>query len=162
MNRNRRLRELALDESPLASIIVDTGGILAYANHNARLLFSLDQKDFGRPLQDLEISSRPTELRSLIEQAYAERRAVKQASVERRVKHREVRYLEVVAQPLYDEGEVPLGVGLSFVDVTRSSELLEELAATNEELQSTNEELKTMDEELRRRTGRGPVGRARR
>jgi hypothetical protein len=53
-------------------------------------------------------------------------------------------------------------VGISFVDVTRSSELLEELAATNEELQSTNEELKTMDEELRRRTGRGPVGRARR
>ena len=42
---------------------------------NARLLFSLDQKDFGRPLQDLEISSRPAELRSLIEQAYAGRRS---------------------------------------------------------------------------------------
>ena len=36
------------------------------------------------PLQDLEISYRPVELRSLIEQAYAERRAVTLTSVERR------------------------------------------------------------------------------
>ena len=35
----------------------------------ARLVFSLSPKDVGRPLQDLEISYRPIELRSLIEQA---------------------------------------------------------------------------------------------
>ena len=55
---------------------VDSNDVLAFANARARVLFSIHPKDIGRPLQDLEISYRPVELRSLIEQAYAERRAV--------------------------------------------------------------------------------------
>jgi two-component system CheB/CheR fusion protein len=46
-----------------------TEGTLAQANAEARLLVHAQPPDIGRPLQDLEISYRPAELRSLIEQA---------------------------------------------------------------------------------------------
>jgi two-component system CheB/CheR fusion protein len=169
VTRNDRLLEVALDEAPLPRIVVDGNGNLASANQRARVLFSLNAKDVGRPLQDLEISYRPVELRSLIEQAHAERRVVTVNSVERHFPNGEVQYLDVVVTPLYDERQNPLGIGVSFLDVTRLHNLQreleasqqeiqtvheelqssnEELETTNEELQSTNEELETMNEEL--------------
>jgi hypothetical protein len=55
---------------------------LILANARARGLFRLDARaDVGRPLRDLEISYRPVELRSLIEQARGERRTVSQRNV---------------------------------------------------------------------------------
>ena len=81
--RNGHLRDLALDEGPMAKIVVDAEGNVAAVNARARILFSVNPKDIGRPLQDLEISYRPLELRSLIEQAYTERRAITRTSVER-------------------------------------------------------------------------------
>jgi two-component system CheB/CheR fusion protein len=167
--RPNRLHELALESSPIARVVVDLDGILAHANQKARLLFTLNPKDIGRPLQDLELSYRPVELRSLIEQAYTERRATMLTSVERRFPNAEIQYLDIIAAPLYDEGNNPLGVAISFSDMsayhrlqeelqrareeiqTASEELQssnEELETTNEELQSTNEELETMNEEL--------------
>src|SRR5213075_1095645 len=108
---------------------------------------TINPKDIGRPLQDLEISYRPIELRSLIEQAYAERRSVTQTSVERRFQGGDPQY--------FDDAHKPLGVGITFLDVTRFSKLNEELQrsreviqTTNEELQSSNEELETTNEEL--------------
>jgi two-component system CheB/CheR fusion protein len=106
---------------------------------------------------------RPAELRSLIEQAYGERRPVVRTSVERRFGDGASQFLDITAQPLYDESHLPLGVSVTFLDVTRNHQLLddlqrsreevqttnEELETTNEELQSTNEELETMNEELR-------------
>jgi two-component system CheB/CheR fusion protein len=163
------LREAALDASPIARILVDANGNLVHADQKARLLFTLNPKDVGRPLQDLEISYRPVELRSLIEEAHTERRTVTLTSVERHFPTGEVQYLDVVVTPLYDRAHVSLGVGISFSDVTvlhklkedlqRSREEIqtaneelqssnEELETTNEELQSTNEELETMNEEL--------------
>jgi two-component system CheB/CheR fusion protein len=134
--------------------VVDAEGAVVIANQKARLLFSIGPQDLGRPLQDLEISYRPVELRGLIEQAYAERRAVTRAGIERRFSEGQVQYLDVVAQPLHDEGSV-LGVAITFVDVTRSHRLQEELEQAraavqnaNEEVQSSNEELETTNEEL--------------
>jgi two-component system CheB/CheR fusion protein len=153
--RDVRLRDLALEESPVARIVVEANGVLAMVNQKARVLFSLKPKDIGRPLQDLEISYRPTELRSLIEQAYAERRPVTQTSVERCFADGERQYFDIVVAPLFDDAQSPLGVGITFLDVTRYSRLSEELQRSreeiqtaNEELQSTNEELETMNEEL--------------
>src|SRR5205823_7476769 len=71
-----RLHDLANEESPVARIVVDADGVLALANQRARTFFSLARTDRGRPLEDLEIAYRPLELRSLIEQAYAERRTI--------------------------------------------------------------------------------------
>ena len=145
--RNDRLRDIALDDLPMARIVVDANGVLAMANQKARLAFSLNPKDIGRPLQDLEISYRPAELRSLIEQAYAERRAVTQTSVERRFPDGERQYFDIAVSPLLEAGQ-PVGVAITFIDVTRYSRLSEELQRTREEIQTANEELQSSNEEL--------------
>ena len=146
--RNDRLRELALEESPIARIVVDTNGTLSVANQKARVTFTINPKDVGRPLQDLEISYRPVELRSMIEQAYAERRAVIQTSVERRFPDGERQYFDIVVAPLFDDAQAPLGVGVTFLDVSRYSRLSEELQRSREEIQTANEELQSSNEEL--------------
>ncbi len=148
MTLNERLRDVALHESPDARILVDVDGTLAHANHKARLVFSLSPKDVGRPLQDLEISYRPIELRSLIEQAHAERRPVVRSNVERRFADGETHYLDVIVTPLLDEPHGALGVSVAFVDVTRSQRLQEELQRSREEIQTANEELQSSNEEL--------------
>jgi two-component system CheB/CheR fusion protein len=155
MNSDPRLRDQALEESPVPRIVVNTDGMLAIANARARLLFSLNTKDIGRPLKDLEISYRPAELRALIEQAHAERRTVTLTSVERRFPDGEMQFLDIVVTPLFDEGHKPLGAAVSFIDVTRAVRLQdevrrsqEEVQTANEELQSSNEELQTTNEEL--------------
>jgi two-component system CheB/CheR fusion protein len=150
-----RLRQLALEESPVPRIVIDASGILVVASQKARVLFTINPKDIGRPLQDLEISYRPVDLRALIEQAYAERRPVTQANVERRFQGGEPQFFDVTAAPLFDDANQPLGIGVTFLDVTRYSRLAgelqrsrEEIQTTNEELQSSNEELETTNEEL--------------
>jgi two-component system CheB/CheR fusion protein len=148
MDGNLRLRELALEESPTPRIVVDTSNTLALASARARVLFSLSPKDIGRPLQDLEISYRPADLRSLIEQAFAERRAVTQTSVERRFPTGESHYFDIVVAPLFDDAQKPVGAAISFVDVTRATRLQEELRRSHEEVQTTNEELQSSNEEL--------------
>jgi two-component system CheB/CheR fusion protein len=153
--RNGRLRDLALDEGPMAKIVIDAEGNLSAANSRARLLFSINPKDIGRPLQDLEISYRPLELRALIEQAYAERRAITRTSVERRFADADSQVLDITVTPLLDEARNALGAAVSFLDVTRYTHLAhelqrarEEVQTTTEELQSSNEELETTNEEL--------------
>ncbi|HZD19399.1 MAG TPA: CheR family methyltransferase [Burkholderiales bacterium] len=146
--RHERLRALSLDEAPVARIVVDANGALAIANQKARLTFSINPKDIGRQLQDLEIAYRPLELRVLVEQAYAERRALTQTSVERRFPDGERQYFDIVVAPLYDDSQTALGAGITFVDVTRFSRLSEELQHTREEIQTANEELQSSNEEL--------------
>ena len=166
--REERIRNAALEANPGAQIVVDAGGQLAIANHRARALFNLGPEDVGRPFQDLEISYRPLELRSKIQQVYTDQRPSPIHEVEWPVASGEVAHLEVQITPLVDE-QVLLGASICFADVTRSrrykeelehanqgledayAELQstnEELETTNEELQSTNEELETMNEEM--------------
>jgi two-component system CheB/CheR fusion protein len=150
-----RVREIVFEYGPVAQVTIDVSGRLAQANERARSLFRLAQRDLGRPLQDLEISYRPVELRSCIEQAYAERRLVVVKEVAWPPSVIETRYLDVQVQPLYDTGGKLLGASVCFFDVTRFKQLQEELQESNreletayEELQSTNEELETTNEEL--------------
>jgi two-component system CheB/CheR fusion protein len=128
--------------------VVDANGIVVSANQRARALFTLNPKDLGRSLHDLEISYRPADLRSLIEQAYAERRAATKTSVERRLADGEAQLFDIVITPYFDEAGTPLGVGISFADVTRYSRLQEEVQRAREEIQTTNEELQSSNEEL--------------
>jgi two-component system CheB/CheR fusion protein len=153
--RQEQLKKLALDESPIPRIVVDSNSIVLLVNQRARQLFSLNLKDIGRPLQDLEVSYRPAELRGLIEQAYAGKSPVTLPAVARYFHNGETQYLDITATPLYDESNVPRGVSISFTDVTRycksQQELQrsrEEVQTANEELQSSNEELETTNEEL--------------
>jgi two-component system CheB/CheR fusion protein len=145
---NDKLRDVAMDEFPVARIVVDADGNLAQANQRARVLFSINPRDIGRPLSDLEISYRPLELRSVIEQAYAERRAISQSGVERRFGDAEKQYLDIVVTPFFDQRQSPLGVAVVFFDATRNYKLQEELHTSREEVQTANEELQSSNEEL--------------
>jgi len=153
--RYDRLIELALDESMTPRVVIDANGILVLANQRARVLFTLNPRDIGRPFQDLEVSYRPAELRSLIEQVYTEKRAVTLTGIPRHFPSGDSQYLDITATPLYDETDAPHGVAISFIDVTRLFKLQielqrsrEEVQTANEELQSSNEELETTNEEL--------------
>src|SRR6266496_2838341 len=73
---NERLPVIAFSTAPEAQIIVDGNGILVAANDRARGLFKIPPSDIGRPFQDLDLSFRPVELRSRIQQVYADRRPV--------------------------------------------------------------------------------------
>jgi two-component system CheB/CheR fusion protein len=156
------LRDAALNAFPAAQIAVSTEGHLQLANDAARRLFGLTADDLGRPLQDLKVSYRPVELRSRIEQAVAERRPVYMSNMSHVGDDGDSRTYDVQVCPLDGGAEGPLGVSVSFLDVTRYSRLqaeveqahqsletaFEELQSTNEELETTNEELQSTIEEL--------------
>ncbi|MEV6774077.1 CheR family methyltransferase [Nocardia sp. NPDC051030] len=153
--RKRQLSDLALEAAPFAMIGVDPDGKVAVINNQMRAQFGLNHHDIGRPLSDLEISYRPIELRSLIEQAHAERRVVRISSVERRLGPEETQFFDVLIQPLAVGDGTSVGIAIHFIDTTMPTKLAtevkvkrEELETAYEELQSTNEELETTNEEL--------------
>ncbi|HEY2957142.1 MAG TPA: CheR family methyltransferase [Actinomycetota bacterium] len=150
-----RVREAAFEAGLEAQLVVDSTGHLLLANERARKLFNLTGKDPGRLFQDLEVSYRPLELRSMIQQASVERRPSALYEAEWRDANGEQVNLEVQLVPLFDEHQALLGVSVSFDDVTRSRRFQQELEQANRdledayaELQSTNEELETTNEEL--------------
>ncbi len=149
------LRDAAFDASPVAQIVVAFNGFISLVNERARSLFGLTLKDLNRPLQDLEISYRPVELRSCIERAYAKRCTIGLKDIEWTTATGNNLYFNIQATPLSNTAGNLLGVNISFTDVTRPKRLQEELEHSNqelemayEELQSTNEELETTNEEL--------------
>jgi two-component system CheB/CheR fusion protein len=154
-SRSDRLRDLSFHLDPTAQIVIDHDRAIAATNERARALFGLAANDLGRPLQDLEISYRPAELRSLVEQAAAERRTVTVKDVEFLVPSGERIFFDVQIIPVLDAALDVLGTKILFRDVTRYRRLEDdlktshqELETANEELQSTNEELETTNEEL--------------
>ena len=155
LGRQSRLRELAFDSSPVAQVVFDLNGNLALANTQARTFFGVDSKDIGRPFQDLDLSYRPVELRSLVEEATTQRHALTRADVACLQSDGETKYLEIEVRPLQEHDIVSAGFSITFRDVTQAHLLQEDLQrfkqeveTANEELQSTNEELETTNEEL--------------
>ena len=162
------IRAFAMDAAPVAQIVVDAGGSLVLANAHARVLFGIKPGDLGSPIQDLEVSFRPVELRSRIQQAYSERHPVWIHDVEWPTEG-QVRVLDVQVAPVTSPAGETVGASITFADVTRFNRVreeaavskrqletayeelqstVEELETTNEELSSTNEELETTNEEL--------------
>jgi two-component system, chemotaxis family, CheB/CheR fusion protein len=151
----RRARETALDAVPSATVVLHHSGTVAMVNAAARRLFGLTGRDVGRPFQDLEISYRPMELRSAIEQAQKEQRSLLIEQVDWPGGPDSVDCFDVHVVPLAEPGGFNVGVAVTFIDVSLPRRLHEELELTNrdletayEELQSTNEELETTNEEL--------------
>ena len=144
----------AFEKAPLAQFVVDATGNLALANERARQLFRLNASDLGRPLQDLELSYRPVELRSLIDQIRSEERPIRVGEVAWLISGQE-RWFEVLLMPLYNTMREVMGIAVTFHDISDSRELKVELQRSHteletayEELQSSNEELETTQEEL--------------
>jgi two-component system CheB/CheR fusion protein len=159
----------AFEHAPTVQVVLDDQNTVVGLNQAARTLFSLRQRDVGRSLHDLELSYKPVELRSLIDEVRQERHAVIQRNVPWQRGNDEPRTLDVEVSPLAMAGEQFAGVIVTFVDATEQRVLhedlqharreletayeelqstVEELETTNEELQSTNEELETTNEEL--------------
>jgi two-component system CheB/CheR fusion protein len=158
-----------LDLGPVAQVVVDRRGYVTGANRKARTLFRLETGDVGRPLRDLELSYRPADLRSALEDTYASGRRVELGRFTWSGAPGDSVTLEISATPVSGVNEAILGATVSFEDVTEAARLrddherakrsletayeelqstVEELETTNEELHSTNEELETTNEEL--------------
>ena len=149
-----RIRQEALNSSPVAQILLNAEGRLLVSNQLAAALFGLSSREVGRPLQDLELSYRPVELRSHIDQAVTDRHPVWIRDVEWNRGNKPL-WLDIQVAPLIDRDGTLLGTSVFFSDVSRYRQLQGELEYANrqletayEELQSTNEELETTNEEL--------------
>ena len=173
MDGNQRLRDLALEESPLPRIVVDANNASRTDQARARAV-QPEPQDIGRPLQDLEISYRP-DRPALAHRAGVRRAAARSPrSVERRFPSGEP-VLRRRGAPLFDDGRAARrGDQLPRRDAHHA--LQDELRArtrrsrprtrscspptrswrpptrscqsTNEELETTNEELQSTNEEL--------------
>ena len=150
-----RLRELTFQTDPAAQMVIDQAQSVVLLNDRMKTLFGLTADDIGKRLQDLEISFRPVELRSMVDQALRERSPVGVKEVEWMSKGAERLFFDVEVMPLTDSMLEPLGARIVFRDTTRTRRLEDELKhshqeleTANEELQSTNEELETTNEEL--------------
>ena len=150
-----RLRDEAILACPVAQVVVTATGLVALANRHAETILGVSSRDLGRPFQDLEVSSRPVELRDYIDQARLQRRTIRVPDVELVSSSGARQWLEVQVKPLINSDASLLGVALVFQDTTALRRLRSELEHANrqaetayEELQSTNEELETTNEEL--------------
>jgi two-component system CheB/CheR fusion protein len=153
MANHTRLREAAFEANRAPELVVDASGALAGINGPARQRFNLSPRDVGKPLQDLEISHRPTELGRLVDRALEQRQEVTLEDVPWG-QLPDVRLFNVSVTPLLDEDGV-IGTRVVYEDVTDVRRLetqlqhsKQELETAYEELQSTNEELETTNEEL--------------
>jgi len=161
------LRDAAFDVTAAPHVVLDANRSLVMANTAARTLFGIRTNDLGRPVQDLELSYRPIELRGHLDQLAREKRSIDVEGVRWAVGDRE-RVFDVRLAPLLGDNG-PLGSSVVYADVTNVTALrtevmdsqreleqayeelqstVEELETTNEELQSTNEELETTNQEL--------------
>src|SRR3954470_10044661 len=162
-------RDAALELGPHPQLIVSRTGQLTFVNLPARALFHIPLEDVGRPFDELPVAKRPVDLRPALEQAARDRRRVALGDVAFTPERGEERRLDVNVAPLLSSGNTPLGVLVTFEDVSRYAALqgelegnrrdlelayeelqstIDELETTNEELQSANEELQTTNEEL--------------
>jgi two-component system, chemotaxis family, CheB/CheR fusion protein len=151
---NVMLRDSAMESGNLALVVVGQDGRIAIASSLARSMFQLAVRDLGRPLQDLELSYRPAELRAAIDRATEGNDVVELRGLEWRPSAGDPRYLDIDVAPLHQDGE-HLGTLITFSDATerhrlshRLTELQRQLEAAHLDLQTTNEELETVNEEL--------------
>lgn len=159
--RHGRIRDLAIEAVPNAMLVVNEDGALVVANREARELFGLRREDLGRPFRDLQVSFRPIELRSRLEDAREAGGPLVVEGVDYRAGDDD-RQLEFWIGPLMGRNDETAGLCIAVRDTTRFRELndelkraydeletaYQELEATNEELETTNEELHSTVEEL--------------
>ena len=148
------LRLATLTHAPTACLVVGDGR-LVLANERAKALLGVSSRDTGRLFQDLEVSYRPVELRSAIEQAERERLPVWIRGVHWERVDRDAVILDIQVLPVTGITARTDGVAVYFTDVTRYQSMRDELERANrqvesayEELRSTNEELETTNQEL--------------
>lgn len=86
----------------MARVVLDLHRNLCLANQQTRTTFGLLPQDVGRPFYELDLSYRPVDLHSHIEQVYAERQAQQFTNVERALPDGRMQSLDVYLVPLLD------------------------------------------------------------
>ena len=149
-----RLQLAAFEADMVPQLVVDPAGVVVAISAGTREQLGLGPSDVGRPLQELEVSYRPVDLRSAIDRVTAEQHEVVLTEVQHFIAGHP-RFFDVTVAPIFDEARSLLGMRIVFADSTSLHHLQSELTASKheletayEELQSTNEELETTNEEL--------------
>ncbi|MGL5193623.1 MAG: CheR family methyltransferase [Chroococcales cyanobacterium] len=145
---NIHLLEEAFNAMPVAQIVVDSQSNLVLANQLAQSRFDIDSQDLGRPFQDLEISYRPVELRSQIERVHTKGNSILIRDVIRTKSDGSIQYLDIELSLLQENTSDPLGVSITFNEVTRYHQLKEQLERSNQELEKVNDQLQSRKDEL--------------
>ncbi len=164
----RRLVGAAFVGGSEAELVLDAEQVVVLVNDAAIARLGVAQDDVGRAFAELDLSFRPVEPRGLVNDALRESTYGSFTGVPWPGRTGADRYWDVHVTPLGGEPE-PLGVQISFLDVTRLrtaehgladaaqerqrtlfdlQSSTEDLETTNEELQSAIEELETTNEEL--------------
>lgn len=151
------LPAFSLELFPVAHVVVDAECRLAFATARAQELLGLGTDHLGRPIEALGLSA--GELRLLVEQAHATREVLMRADVNRPSGDAGSRLLDIIAVPLRDRADAPLGTALIILDsrqVLADRELEtanQELQGANEALEALNAQLQEANESLRERVG---------
>lgn len=95
-----RIVELAFEMRASPEILLDATGVVLAVNSRAREMFGVGPDAVGRPFQDLELSYRPVELRSRIDEVRSEGRAVEIDEVSRWTPSGDLTFLDIRIVPL--------------------------------------------------------------
>src|SRR5262249_5911758 len=101
MEDSSHIRDIAFEIDSVAQLVVDPAGRLILVNERARALFGIGLTDVGRPFYDLEVSFRPTDLRTAIQEAAAERRPVFRRDVPFPTATGDARFVDVQIMPMF-------------------------------------------------------------
>jgi two-component system CheB/CheR fusion protein len=142
-----RVAQSAFDRAPEPQLVLDAGGSLSLANDSALSRLRLERADVGRPWAELTLGFAPDQLRQAVASVQTSRAPLDVPGLVDLTDGRSTIY-DVRLVPLADEDGEPLGVQVSFADVTRYSRLNDELQAARRELETAYEELQTSNEEL--------------
>jgi len=150
------LPALAVELFPVAHIVVDAEGRLAFANARAQEMLGVGTEHIGRPIEALgRLAMSAGELRLLVEQAHATKGALMRAAVQAGDAGPEL--LDIIAVALRDPADAPLGTAIIVLDsrqILADRELEtanQELKAANEALEGLNAQLQEANESLRER-----------
>jgi PAS domain-containing protein len=154
----------AMELIPVAHVVVDAGGRLAYANARAQEILGIGTDHIGQPIEVLGLGTGELEL--LVEHTQASKGAFMRAAVNQRARDGGSQTLDIIAIPLRDQADASLGTGIILLclQVAANKELEtanEELKAANEALEHLNAQLQSAYESLKERLAADLESRAR-
>ena len=133
---------------PVAHVVLDAEGRLAFANARAQEMLGVGAEHIGQPIEALgTLSISAGELRRLVEQAHATRGALMRAAVKWRAGGAGPELLDIIAVPLRDRADEPLGTGIVMQD-SRWAPADREIETANQELKGANEALESLNAQL--------------
>jgi two-component system CheB/CheR fusion protein len=141
-----RVWQAAFESSLFPQLVVDRNNCLIMTNEQANTLFSLKSSDLGAPVRDLEIG-RVVNFLTLMRQLNRDRRPITLKNVEWKINASTI-YLDIHITPILNPNHTLIAANLTFVDVTRYTDIRDELEYSNSKLVSLTQELQLTKDTL--------------